>query len=174
MKKIRNIVPLTLGGIVVEPGTVFEYDSYFKEYRVSPHSCIGWVTDAQASDRRLFEPVEERFIRNGEPYHAVTAAGESCDLYFIGGCPKDELRLAFGNVFRVDTKVNPSGVHIDDALKVFRLALRVPQLWEYLRWRLDSKCLTPDNPLSIVQMQAVDEAIQEIKAAVGPQPGDCK
>lgn len=174
MKKIRNIVPLPLGGIVIEPGTVFEHKIDIECYQVTMHPYAVRVNETQAADRRLFEPVEERFIGNGEPYHAITAAGESCDLHFWDTCPGDALRLAFGNVFRVDTKENPAGVHIDDALKVFKLALRVPKLWAYLRWRLDSKCFMSDNPLSIKQMQAVDEAIQEIKAAVGPQPGDCK
>lgn len=171
MKKIRNIVPLTLGGMVIEPGTVFEYNINLKEYRVSPNSCIGRITDAQASDRRLFEPVEERFIRNGEPCHAISASGGSCDLRFFEGCRGDEMRLAFGNVFRVDTKENPSGVHIVDAQKVLMLALRVPKLWKCLKWLWDTESYVEDNPISYKERRAIKEIVHEIETAATPQKG---
>lgn len=167
MKKIRNIVPIPVGGVVVDPGTIWEEDS-IGLFITEGYASVNY---GQASDRRLFEPVEERFIRNGEPCRVITAAGEACDLHFWDTCPGDAQRFAFGNVFRVDTNLNAHGVHIDDALKVFKLALRVPKLWKYLRWRLDSKCFLPDNPLSFEEMETVDKAIQEIKTAAKPQKG---
>lgn len=171
MKKIRNIVPLPLGGKVIEPGTVFEHNIDIECYQVTRHPFVVRVNETQAADRRLFEPVEERFIRNGEPCRVITATGEVFDLYFWDTCPGDAQRFAFGNVFRVDTNLNAHGVHLDDALKVFRLALRVPKLWKYLQWRLDSECFGSDNPLSFEEMETVDKAIQEIKTAAKPQKG---
>jgi hypothetical protein len=168
MKKIRNIVPIPADGVVVDPGTIWEEDSiglFIAEGFAS-------VNYGQASDRRLFEPVEERFIRNGEPCRVITATGEVCDLHFWDTCLGDAQRFAFGNVFRVDTSLNAHGVHIDDALKVFKLALRVPKLWECLKWLWDPKSYVGDKPIPYKDCRVINEIIREIEDA--SQSGDCK
>jgi hypothetical protein len=76
--------------------------------------------------------------------------------------------LAVGNCFRTDTNLNPHGVHIDDALKVFKLALRVPKLWGSLRYYFD-----PEDALCPMKTSERFEAlssINEIEAAT-PQKG---
>lgn len=169
MKKIRNIVPLPLGGKVIEPGTVFEYDSYFKEYRASTHSFVGWVTNEQASDRRLFEPGEEAFIGLGNEYRAIDDlnAQATAPIEWTAAAV-DKAWLEIGNCFRTDTNLNPAGVLIDDAVKVFKLALRVPHLWGTLVGMFQ-------DPQGFTENQDYTEEfriVAEIEAAA--QPGDSK
>ena len=121
-KKIRNIVPIPSGGKIVEPGTVFVYNVATDRYEATVHPLVVCANATQAADPRLFEPVEEPWPEDCERVLVINHACSATSIIY--GEIMWSREHAIGNCFHPDSKVNQYGVHIDDARKVFLLALR--------------------------------------------------